>query len=766
MTDDSRQKFSFDIQGFDKNTFHVVRFTGEEGLSELYRFEIVLYAGDKDVDFEKALTNTATFTILRQQGNIPFHGILERFEQLSHSGPYSFYRAVLVPKAWWLTQTTHNQIFLNQNNQQFLTAVLKDGGLNPGIDFKITLQQNYPTWDYICQYGETHFEFASRWMERDGLYYFFEQGKSSEKLVITDTLTAHTPMPQGASFRYSPPSTMQSGHGEEVVTDFILTRKRLPQKVQLKDYNYETPSLEVQGEALVSQHGQGVRYLYGLHFKTASQGNALAKIRAQEYQCREQIFSGTSAIPFVRPGYTFSITDHYRDSYNQKYQTIACRHEGSQEGWLVSGLGLATDSADADAHKETLYYRNTFTAIPASAQFRAELATQRPRIAGTLSAKVDAAGSGQYAEVDSQGRYKVILPFDLSGRKDGHASAWVRMAQPYAGAGFGMHMPLHKGCEVILSFIEGDPDRPLIAAAIPNPETQSPVTDQTQTQSRITTSGGNLIHFEDQEGSQRILLSSPTQQAFVRIGSHNDPDDEEPPTWKFDSQTTSDSLANWEWAESPDGLKLFSAGPLTVKAQESFEVIIGNKNEIVGGIDTSTVLGLQIDTVIGGLVEYQFPTKLAFSSAEEHLKGELTHIYATKTELATDKNAITVAYTKLVTDETKIVADKTDLCATKVELNTAKQEVAAEVAQTYATKNEMAAQKDTIAVDYTQAIANKTSTLASKEEVLAAKNEVAGSVELVRGEMNLQAGSINRMAGDITNMAGDITALAGAVQYI
>lgn len=763
MTDDSRQKFSFDIQGFDKNTFHVVRFTGEEGLSELYRFEIVLYAGDKDVDFEKALTNTATFSILRQQGNIPFHGILERFEQLSHSGPYSFYRAVLVPKAWWLTQTTHNQIFLSQNNQQFLTAVLKDGGLNPGIDFKITLRQNYPTWDYICQYGETHFEFASRWMERDGLYYFFEQGHSSEKLVITDTLTAHTPMPQGASFRYSPPSTMQAGHGEEVVTDFILTRKRLPQKVQLKDYNYETPSLEVQGEALVSQNGQGVRYLYGLHFKTASQGNALAKIRAQEYQCREQLFTGTSAIPFVRPGYTFSITDHYRDSYNQKYQTIACRHEGSQEGWLVSGLGLATDAATG---KETLYYRNTFTAIPATAQFRAELATQRPRIAGTLSAKVDAAGSGQYAEVDSQGRYKVILPFDLSGRKDGHASAWVRMAQPYAGAGFGMHMPLHKGCEVILSFIEGDPDRPLIAAAIPNPETPSPVTDQTQTQSRITTSGGNLIHFEDKEGSQRILLSSPTQQAFVRIGSHNDPDDEEPPTWKFDSQTTSDSLANWEWAESPDGLKLFSAGPLTVKAQESFEVIIGNKNEIVGGIDTSTVIGAQIDTVIGGLVEYQFPTKLAYSSAEEHLKGELTHIYATKLELAAEKTAITDEYTVITDNHARVLTSLTSLAATKDELNAAKQEVAAEVAQTYATKNELTAQEEKIAADIDFLCVNIDATIATKAEVLAAKSEVAASVEEVRGDVNTQAGQITSMAGDVTNLWGVVSVVAGEVGIV
>ncbi|WP_243358672.1 type VI secretion system Vgr family protein [Fundidesulfovibrio terrae] len=751
MASNAQAKFSFTIQGMPQNTFHVVRFTGEEGLSRLYRFEIVLFAGDKEVDFEKALANTATFTIKRSQGDIPFHGILERFEQLSQSGPYAFYRAVLVPKAWWLTQTTHNQVFLDQNIEQFLTAVFKDGGLNPGLDFKMSLQSSYPTWDYLCQYGETHFEFASRWMERDGLYYFFEQGDTGEKLVVTDTLTAHGPMPQGESFRYSPPSSMQVGHEEEVVTDLILTQRRLPQKVQLRDYNYQTPSLELTAEEEVSQNGQGVHYLYGLHFLNTSQGKALAQIRVQEFKCREKVFTGVSSIPFVRPGYTFKVDNHYRDSFNQSYQTIACTHEGSQEAWLVSGLGLSFGK-ERDA---LLFYRNSFTAIPASVQFRAELATDRPKIAGTLSAKVDAAGSGKYAEVDSQGRYKIILPFDLSGRKDGHASAWVRMAQPYAGAGFGMHMPLHKGCEVLVSFEGGDPDRPVISNAVPNPETASPVTDQSQTQARITTSGGNLIHFEDQDGNQRILLSSPTQQTFVRIGSHNDPDDSggEPET-------------NTEQALSPDGLKLYTGGPLTIKAQESFEMILGNKNDIVVGLETGTTLGAKIDTVLGGLVEYQFPSKLAYSSAEMHLKGEIEKDYATKTELGAEKNTITAAYTQMVDQKTKVVSDNVDILFDGIRLANTKIDTITNRVDTCATKQELAGQKDTIAADYNQAIANKTATLASKEEVLAAKNEVSGEVEQVRGTLNLQAGSIQRMSGDITDLSTNVSVLAAAVEYI
>ncbi|MFW5640950.1 MAG: phage baseplate assembly protein V, partial [Thermodesulfobacteriota bacterium] len=138
---------------------------------------------------------------------------------------------------------------------------------------------------------------------------------------------------------------------------------------------------------------------------------------------------------------------------------------------------------------------------------------------GTINATIDAEGSGEYAELDDQGRYKVRFPFDLSGRDGGKASHWVRMAQPYAGTDHGMHFPLHKGTEVLLTFIEGDPDRPIIAGAVPNPEKPSVIQDETQTKAAITTSGQNKIHFEDQQGIQRILLQSPTKNSWIRIGS-------------------------------------------------------------------------------------------------------------------------------------------------------------------------------------------------------------------------------------------------------
>jgi len=159
-----------------------------------------------------------------------------------------------------------------------------------------------------------------------------------------------------------------------------------------------------------------------------------------------------------------------------------------------------------------LVYSNQFTAIPQRVsgkelQFRPERKTIKPRFYGTMNAIVDSSGDSSYAEIDDQGRYKVTIPFDLSGKSGGKASRYIRMMQPYAGSNYGMHFPLHKGVEVLLSFIDGDLDRPVINGAVPNPETNSPVSTGNQTQNMLRSAGGNELHFDDTQGSENILLN-------------------------------------------------------------------------------------------------------------------------------------------------------------------------------------------------------------------------------------------------------------------
>ena len=515
MEFEDTKKFLFVSKALPEDTFAVVRFEGNEGISKIYSFDITLVSDDPEIDLKEILQNPATLTILGDHQDLPVHGILAQFEQLHEVKHHYFYRAVLVPRLWLSNLYHENQLFLDRTVPDIIEDILKQAGLTTQ-DYELRLTKEYPQWEYICQYRETDYEFISRWMEREGIYFFFEQTEDYEKLVITDSFTAHQDIKGDAMIPYAPPSGLVPE--EELIQAFISRQKMLPNKVILKDYNYRKPSLELKAEAIVDQQGRGDVYLYGEHFKDPEQGSALAKIRAEEIACRANVFHGEGTATNLTSGYQFELVDHYREGFNRKYLILDIEHEGIQAASFLSGLG-----EDLTEKEQTRTYTNRFTAIEAGVQFRPERTTPRPRIQGTMNALVDAAGDGKYAELDDQGRYKIILPFDLSGNNDGRASRWVRMAQPYAGAEYGMHFPLHKGTEVLLTFIDGDPDRPIIASAVPNPATASPVNTENQSESVIKTGGNNKIRIEDREDSERIIMQSPKVNSFIRIGTPNDP---------------------------------------------------------------------------------------------------------------------------------------------------------------------------------------------------------------------------------------------------
>ncbi|WPD21998.1 MAG: type VI secretion system tip protein TssI/VgrG [Candidatus Electrothrix scaldis] len=484
----TKKKFSFTSKATDDDSFAVVSFTGSEAISQPYEFEIVLVSEKTDIDPLQVLHHSAVFTIHRdKEQDVHFNGIVMQFEETQEFNGYLFFKAVLAPKLRWLALTHHNQVFLDLTIPDIMREALKDAELSEGIDFEFRLQTDYQPIEYVCQYDESHLNFVSRWAEREGIYYFFEQTDQGEKVVFTDTKISQADLALGKDLIYMPQTGLDSLHTKEVIKDFVCKHTLLPERVYLKDYNYRKPSLAMEGIADVDPDGRGENYIYGEQFFTPEEGNHLAKIRAEELLCRKSVFLGGSSVPFMVPGFTFDLQEHYRSIYNRKYLIADVSHEGHQTGYLISGLGPALTPRE-----EQMFYANSFTAIYSDVQFRPVRAAVKPKISGTINAKIDAAASGQYAELDEQGRYKVILPFDRSGRHSGKASAWFRMMQPYAGPNQGMHFPLHKGTEVVLTFIDGDPDRPLIAGAVPNPETASPVTVSNQTKS-IIRSGKNPV---------------------------------------------------------------------------------------------------------------------------------------------------------------------------------------------------------------------------------------------------------------------------------
>ncbi|WP_428560306.1 MAG: type VI secretion system tip protein TssI/VgrG [Solidesulfovibrio sp. DCME] len=574
---DQTRRFDFVSNALPRDTFTVVSFAGREALSELYAFDIVLASPNDAVDLDTVIGAPAVLTLRGLGGSFDYHGIADAFELTGKADALAFYRASLVPKAHLTRLGENNRLFLDKSPQACIEEAFREAGLTPGVDFEFRLTSAADPWPSIAQFRETSFAFASRWMERDGMYSFFEQGPGGAKMVIVDDKSAHEPLPGEVTFRYATASGMVEAADETAVFDFVRRLAPLPRTVQLKDWNYETPSLDLSAEAPVLADGRGVMRFYGDHFPTVAAGRKLAEIRSQELSCRRDTVQGQTASPALTAGRLMRLTRHFSEALNQDYLITAVRHEGRQFTPLTAGLSPA---GATDGQAET-FYRNTFTAQPASVQFRAARDTPWPRQEGLLNAVVDGPGSGKYASLDDQGRYKVILAYDRSGRGEGKASKWIRMAQPYGGSGFGLHYPLHKGCEVALACLDGDPDRPVILGAAPNPNNKSVVTSANQTRCDLQTAGGNQIYFEDKEGAKRVLLQSKANKTFLRLGTPNDPP----------------GLFSPASAEGQSGTVLNTPADIT----------------ILCGASLSTYLIAYLFTVLGGLQELYFLTQIGIN---------------------------------------------------------------------------------------------------------------------------------------------------------
>ena len=738
----------------------MVRFKGIEGFSRCYEFEIDLVSTDAEIDLDQVLMNPATFTILREDGDIPFHGMLSGFEQLHSVDEYVFYRALLVPRLWWLSITRHNQIFLDKTVPEMIEAVLKDGGLT-SLDFELRLRSNYPKWEYVCQYGESHLAFVSRWMEREGMYYYFEQNQGSEKVIVTDTRMAHTEMAEGKTVYYSPPSALDELHREEVIKVFKGRQTMVPRSLRLKDVNYLTPSLELTGKAEVSPKGRGEVYLYGEHFLNPEQGDGLARIRAEEFLCRQKRYHGESTIPYLRPGYLFELQDHDRGDFNQSYLTVDLTHEGSQTAYLLAGIQKGLSEVETQP-----YYRNRFAAISGDVQFRPERKTEKPRFLGTMTAKIDAAGSGKYAELDEHGRYKVVLQYDESGRKEGKASSWFRMAQPYAGSDHGMHFPLHKGTEVLLTFLDGDPDRPVITGALPNAEMPSQVASGDQTMAKITTAGGNTIHMEDQEGTKRILLRTPTANTWMRLGAPNDPDDTGPTEDDFDEHV--------EMTEEETGFKISGEGSYVLYVGAGkMEIIIGleqkinagNVFETVGGLNESVNVfapvfapppGLKLEVTVILAEDFKVAGGLDFSKWVHGLKEEELEINGQKIEGSIGKLTINGGDITLNGNGTKVTGNDTAVAG-----NVSK--VKGENTEVTGNATKLCGKGTEVRGNATEVKGNYTNVTGAATEVHGNDTTVTGNATEVNGSDTVVAGSVAKVSASDVSVRGNATKAAALI---
>ncbi|MHC4411050.1 MAG: type VI secretion system Vgr family protein [Planctomycetota bacterium] len=512
-------KIFFESSVLAPDAFRVVELDGTEHISRTYRFDLRLVAEDPEIDLREVLNEPASLSLERDGERRTIHGVLAEFEQLGWSPGHNLYRAVLVPRLWLLSLRRQNQVFAQDPGaltgwssglklEQIFEEILKGAGFAKD-DYEISLQEPHPYREFVVQYQETDLDFISRLMEHEGIFSYFEHGEDKEKLIIADKSERFEPIEGHPEMIFRPPTGMVAVE-REAVHALTCKESRVPREVMLREYNWRTPSLNLTVTETVDDSADGLVCDYGNHYKDCdNEGATLARFRAEELRCGQTLFSGAGNGIAFHAGFLFDLVEHPRPDFDQEYLIVSVHHQGSQ---TTSGVSNAAGQDPMPA------YRNEFTCIPASLPFRPARVTPKPKIYGTITAKVDATPGTRFAEMDDYGRYRVALMLDqgvdVSSLPGGTRSRWVRMAQPYAGQDIGMHFPLHPGTEVLLTHLDGDPDRPVIIGTVPNTETRAPVDSENRMKNVIRSGGSNWLELDDAPGQEGFLMTNKKMGAI------------------------------------------------------------------------------------------------------------------------------------------------------------------------------------------------------------------------------------------------------------
>lgn len=493
----------------------VMGFRGEEALSKPYWFEVYVAidgGAGAAVDPGDVIGTRATLELVQDLLAVPywFHGVVSEIELIEEQPGRSVFRIRLVPQVGSLELSLHSRVFTKKSIPEILQSVLEDNGFD-GEDFELRLTGAYAVEEHVCQYRESDLAFISRWMEHEGMYYFFEQQRSGEKLVITDDVASHSSL-LTAPVRYHPSPDDESA--KEALHVATLRQSTLGARVIISDYDYIKPALALVGSADVSADGTAEWSVYGDRVFSPEGAKRVATFRAQSLLARKCVLSASGTQRHVRSGYRFELGEHPRGEMNREYLVLSMRHIGRQ---LHGAPEL--DELLGEGNERPDVYRIELEAIPSDVQYREPRRTPWPKIHGFENGVIDGAASSTYAQIDEHGRYATKLRFDEGPGKAGTASTWLRMAQPHGGGLEGFHFPLRKGTEVLVQFLDGDPDRPLIAAVLPNAATPSPVTSGNNTKNVMQTGGSTRMEIEDLAGGQYMHNTTPPQNTSMWMGT-------------------------------------------------------------------------------------------------------------------------------------------------------------------------------------------------------------------------------------------------------
>ncbi len=626
----------------------VTHWSGTEGVSKIYRYEIVLAVKDASVSLQPLLNMPATLTAKTPGGTMNWHGIITQASQEGHDDVYDFYRVVLEPRLARLRSWRWSDIYLNQQLDDIIISLLNYAQLtqpyvsdDQPYDYRIAATGMSSTQqEFACQFEESCLDFLMRKLEYYGVYFWFEQGDTQESVVFANDVSQQPP--DAINAVHYARGTLDTESGEIAITRMDRHVGMPVEKVTLHDSpEHGNTLIDLTASQNLSGPSQrlGEYHDYSDRFTALSgdgntSGALLANWRAQELLCASQHIKGQVRTPGIIAGYPLTVQEHRRASSPSDYYVIQISHEGYQT--------LETSSKNDEPP-----YRGSFVALPRwtasktgqeALQFRPQRTTPIPRIMYMINGFIDTGTPGsakRYAQLDDKGRYQVRFCFARQLYGGDKNSAWLRMATPYAAGNAsdtalskaGMHFPLREGTEVLISFLSGDPDRPVIVSALPNVEAPSVVTSSNASEHRITTPAGNTLALRDStlatDGSTgssdpSVYFYSPTDNSSLNLGVTDDaPDVGNGFHLKTDTNGTIHAGTSM-LIEVPGHLRMAAGGGgalnnfLGTSAQG---MPPGVNISTSGGVVISNYVGANIQSTAGASVQHFFGVKAQFTEA-------------------------------------------------------------------------------------------------------------------------------------------------------
>lgn len=478
----------------------LTRFSFRERLSSPFEIEADLAAVDANTDFNQVVGHRATIELkLGKKGTRYFNGYVSRLVQTGNRGGFARYRATIVPWIWFLTRTSDCRVFQRKSVLDIAEEVFNRHRF--GSDFyQPRTAGPSPRRRYCVQYRETDFNFVSRLLETEGIYYWFDHTEKFHRMVLANSIGASKPAPGYETLEYHEVEQAGAG-GRDAVIEWAVEKEVQPVEYQLKDFDFKKPSDPLKGKHETPRpHGMARFALYdypGEYFEPED-AQRYAKLRLEELQARHEIVRGVTTAMGLTAGGVFELQKHPLERENRKY--------------LITDLDLTADGGDfaSTSVGGDPYYSCTFSAIPSTIPFRPARSTPKPIIQGIQTATV-VGPAGEEIHTDEHARVKVQFHWDRYGKNDAESSCFIRVSQSNAGMGWGSMITPRIGHEVVVEFIEGDPDRPLITGRVYNDEQKPPYAAGNGVVSGLKSqthkgSGYNEMSMDDTAGKEKIII--------------------------------------------------------------------------------------------------------------------------------------------------------------------------------------------------------------------------------------------------------------------